>query len=133
MSFRYRLFIVVPALLSLAFLLAGPGMDPVLALTQETGGQEAEADQDEEGPPLPIEEARRLSYTADEVSWMSVDVSPDGETIVFDLLGDLYTMPMSGGSATRLTEGMAFDGQPRFSPDGSEVVFTSDSNGGENL
>ena len=46
---------------------------------------------------------------------MSVDVSPDGQNLVFDLLGDLYTMPASGGKATSLTRGMAFDGQPRFS------------------
>ena len=53
---------------------------------------------------------------------MNVDVSPDGRTIVFDLLGDLYMMPIAGsghGLATRLTSGPAFDMQPRFSPDGT--------------
>jgi Tol biopolymer transport system component len=77
--------------------------------------------------------ARTLEFTTDEGSWISLDVSPDGQTIVFDLLGDLYTLPMSGGRATPLTSGMALDGQPRFSPDGSKVVFTSDRSGGENL
>ncbi|CAE7476719.1 tolB [Symbiodinium microadriaticum] len=64
---------------------------------------------------------------------MSIDVSPDGNTIVFDMLGDLYTLPMSGGTATRLTSGMAFDSHPRFSPDGKSVAYISDKSGGENL
>ncbi len=132
MNFCHRYFIVLPALLGLVFLVAGLSADPV-APSRQSVTEETEDNKDEDELPLPIEDARRLSYTADEVSWMSVDVSPDGETVVFDLLGDLYTMPMSGGAATRLTDGMAFDGQPRFSPDGSEVVFTSDRNGGENL
>src|SRR5690606_38370013 len=67
---------------------------------------------------LPLEVGRTLSLTVREGSWMSVDVSPDGSTIVFDLLGDLYTVPITGGKATPLTRGMAFDAQPRFSPDG---------------
>ena len=62
-----------------------------------------------------------------------VDVSPDGRTIVFDLLGDLYTMPIAGGKATPLTRGMAFDAQPRFSPDGKQIVFVCDRGGGSNL
>jgi Tol biopolymer transport system component/imidazolonepropionase-like amidohydrolase len=82
---------------------------------------------------LQLEPTRTLSMTATEGSWISVDVSPDGQTLVFDLLGDLYTMPATGGDATRLTRGMGFDGQPRFSPDGRHVVFTSDRDGGENL
>ena len=82
---------------------------------------------------LPLEPARTLSLDTDEGSWISVDVSPDGETIVFDLLGDLYTIPFAGGDATPLTEGMAYDSQPRYSPDGSQVLFVSDRDGSENL
>ncbi len=45
---------------------------------------------------------------------MNVDVSPDGRTLAFDLLGDIYTMPVGGGKATAITHGMAFDAQPAF-------------------
>jgi imidazolonepropionase-like amidohydrolase/Tol biopolymer transport system component len=82
---------------------------------------------------LPLEPGRTLTGTYTEASWMSVDLSPDGQMIVFDFLGDLYTMPFAGGAAEHLTAGMAFDAQPRFSPDGESVVFTSDRSGGENL
>ena len=82
---------------------------------------------------LPLEAARTLSLDTDEGSWMSLDVSADGRTIVFDLLGDLYAIPIAGGTASQLTSGMAFDAQPRFSPDGKSVVYTSDSDGGDNV
>lgn len=83
--------------------------------------------------PLPLEAARHLRYTATKGSWMSVDVSPDGQKLVVDLLGDLYTIPIAGGAATRLTSGMAHDAQPRWSPDGKQVAFISDRSGGNNL
>jgi Tol biopolymer transport system component len=82
---------------------------------------------------LPLEPGRTVSISTNEGSWISLDVSPDGQTIVFDFLGDLYTIPFSGGEAAPITSGMAFDGQPRFSPDGSQILFTSDRSGGENL
>jgi Tol biopolymer transport system component len=72
------------------------------------------------------------SFETSEGTWMNVDVSPDGQRIVFDLLGDLYAMPIGGtgsGSATRLTSGVAFDMQPRFSPDGRSIAFISDRSG----
>ena len=92
-----------------------------------------EADEASASADLPLQPARTLSLDTDEGSWISVDVSPDGETIVFDLLGDLYTVPLAGGDARSLTEGMAYDSQPRYSPDGSQVVFVSDRDGAENL
>jgi Tol biopolymer transport system component len=82
---------------------------------------------------LPILPARQASFTTDEGTWISLDVAPDGKTIVFDLVGDLYTLPIGGGKATRITSGMGFDGQPRFSPDGKSIVFVSDRSGYENL
>lgn len=82
---------------------------------------------------LPLIPTRALSFTTDEGTWMSLDLSPDGETIVFDLLGDLYTIPLTGGTARRITSGSGFDGQPRFAPDGASIVFVSDRSGSENL
>ncbi len=68
-----------------------------------------------------------------ELTWSNVDVSPDGKTVVFDLLGDLYTVPLAGGEATPLTSEIAFNIQPRFSPDGRRIAFVSDRNGADNL
>jgi len=82
---------------------------------------------------LPLKTARTHTFTTTKGTWLSLDVSPDGQQIVFDLLGDLYTLPITGGKATRLTSGMAFDAQPRFSPDGKKVVFVSDRSGGDNV
>ncbi|WP_051504091.1 amidohydrolase family protein [Sphingomonas jaspsi] len=66
-------------------------------------------------------------------TWMSLDVSPDGKEIAFDLLGDLYTIPIGGGDAKALTSGNAWDMQPRYSPNGREIAFTSDRGGGDNI
>ena len=82
---------------------------------------------------LPLAPARWARFSASKGTWISLDVSPDGQTIAFDLLGDLYTIPVSGGAATRLTNGIAHDMQPRWSPDGKRLVFVSDRSGDENL
>jgi Tol biopolymer transport system component len=82
---------------------------------------------------LVLEPDRTLRFTTDEGTWISLDVAPNGRTIVFDLLGDLYTIPISGGHATRITEGMSWDGMPRWSPDGETIAFISDRDGGDNL
>jgi Tol biopolymer transport system component/imidazolonepropionase-like amidohydrolase len=81
----------------------------------------------------PRADAKHVTFETTEGTWMSVDVSPDGKTIVFDLLGDLYTVPIAGGAATAITKGPAFDHHPRYSPDGTTIAFTSDEDGMENL
>ncbi len=73
--------------------------------------------------------SKTLDLSVDEGTWMNLDVHPDGSSIVFDLLGDLYVMPSTGGAAKRLTQGAAHDFQPRFSPDGKKILFTSDRDG----
>ena len=74
-----------------------------------------------------------VTITTDEGTWMNLDVSPDGRTIAFDLLGDIYTMPVSGGEARCIRSGLAWEVQPRWSPDGGKILFTSDSGGGDNI
>ncbi|MDY8137319.1 amidohydrolase family protein [Aquimarina sp. 2201CG5-10] len=73
------------------------------------------------------------TFSTDEGTWMNLDVSPDGKTIVFDLLGDIYSIPVSGGKAKVLRTGIPFEVQPRFSPDGKKISFTSDAGGGDNI
>ncbi|MHA7627203.1 amidohydrolase family protein [Corallococcus sp. M7] len=68
-----------------------------------------------------------------EGTWMNVDVSPRGDEILFDLLGDIYALPIAGGEARALTSGAAWDMQPRYSPDGKSIAFTSDRGGGDNV
>jgi imidazolonepropionase-like amidohydrolase/Tol biopolymer transport system component len=77
--------------------------------------------------------SKDIEFETNEGTWISLDVSPDGKKIVFDLLGDIYAMPMEGGSATLLSGGAPYETQPRFSPDGKKISFTSDREGCDNI
>src|SRR6516225_9908434 len=91
------------------------------------------ADDAKKEEPLPLKASRKVEFATDQGTWLSLDVSPDGKTIVFDLVGDLYTMPFSGGEAKKISSGLAFNSQPRFSPDGEKIAFISDRGGSENV
>src|SRR5260370_11518281 len=82
---------------------------------------------------LPLKSDRKIEFTTDEGTWLSLDVSPDGKTIVFELVGDIFTLPIGGGPAKLISGGMAFDSQPKFSPDGKWIAFLSDREGSENI
>ena len=100
------------------------------AIAQSREGNREQPKWDVENPPV---RTRQVPIRVSEGTWMNVDVSPDGRTVAFDLLGDIYTMPIAGGRATRITSGLAYDQQPRFSPDGRLIAFTSDRGGGDNI
>ena len=73
-----------------------------------------------------------VEFTTNEGTWMNLDVSPDGQSIVFDMLGDIYSMSINGGEAEVLRSGTPWEVQPRFSPDGQHILFTSDAGGADN-
>lgn len=110
------------------------------AVLEDTGqpGKDEEPDDKDEGkekwdvqsPDGPMEE---VAIDVDNGTWMSVDVSPDGKQILFDLLGDIYVIPFEGGEAKSVTSGIAWDMQAVFSPDGKRIAFTSDRGGGDNV
>ena len=100
--------------------------------SEESKSEESKDDEkwDVTNPPG---DKREIDINVTQGTWMSLDVSPDGKTIAFDMLGDIYTMPITGGKATNIASGMAWEIQPRFSPDGSRIAFTSDRAGGDNI
>ncbi|MBV7255271.1 PD40 domain-containing protein [Pacificimonas sp. WHA3] len=106
------------------------------AASQNSAGMPAAAGKDGWGP-WDITQTRQpqhsVSISVDEGSWMSLDVSPDGKTIIFDLLGDLFVMGSGGGTAEMIAGGPAMQRMPRFSPDGDRILFISDRDGWDNV
>ncbi|MGH9864764.1 MAG: TolB family protein, partial [Candidatus Acidiferrales bacterium] len=98
---------------------------------QSAGAEEQGKAKAEQG--LSLKTNRELKFATDEGTWISLDVSPNGKMIVFDLLGHIYTMPVTGGEAKQITSGQGFDSMPHFSPDGSKIVFISDRSGANNV
>jgi imidazolonepropionase-like amidohydrolase/Tol biopolymer transport system component len=117
----------ITAILGLALPLVASLAAPALA--QDAANEDSER-WDVAAPPLPT---RSVDLNVDEGTWMSLDVSPDGQTIAFDLLGDIYTMPIAGGEATNISSGLPWEYQPRFSNAGTQIAFTSDRGGGDNI
>ena len=67
-----------------------------------------------------------VEFETTEVTDPDLTVSPDGETLVFTMLGHLFRLPADGGQAEQLTFGPYWDSEPAFSPDGRSLAFVSD-------
>ena len=101
---------------------------------EDTDAKEGDAEADQSWDvSAPIADTYEAKIDTTEGTWMNLDVSPDGQEIVFDLLGDLYRLPIEGGDAEALSSGIAWDMQPRYSPSGDHIAFTSDAGGGDNI
>ena len=115
---------------------APPAPAPVVAPVPGAVAPATEPEKKEEkkwdvnNPPGPSHDA---TIDVTKGTWMSLDLSPDGKEIAFDLLGDIYVIPFGGGEAKAISTGVAWDMQPRFSPNGKWIAFTSDRSGGDNI
>jgi len=122
--------------LGVAALLGAPVFADKPAQNAEDAGDEAVEPEEKPAAVWNVDEPRGPTFEraidVTEGTWLSLDVSPDGKWIAFDLLGDLYMMPIEGDATgervRKLTGGMSWDMQPRFSPCGTRLAFTSDRN-----
>ena len=86
--------------------------------------------------PLHGGEDTRVAFEVSEGTRLTVDVSPDGRTLAFDLLGQIWLLPSGGGRARPVTDAVrdtAEDRDPTFSPDGKWIAFASRRPGGRGL
>src|SRR2546428_346141 len=122
-------FVVLAIVVGLFF--GGESVLFASAKRQNASGQEKDKKEEkkdekkEEKKGLPLKSDRKIEFTTDEGTWLSLDVLPDGKTIVFELVGDLYTLPIAGGQAKLISGGMAFDSQPKVSPDGKWLYYAA--------
>jgi len=105
----------------------------LVALPLMAQPEPAAEEKSEKKPGLPLKQERKVEFTTDEATWLSLDITPDGQSIVFEIPGDFYRIPIAGGTAERVTEGPGFDSQPTISPDGQWIAFISDRDGSDNL
>ena len=105
----------------------------MLAVLLGTLVQAAEEDEEKWDVNAPPEEPHSIAIDTRSGTWMSLDVSPNGSSIVFDLLGDIYILPIESGEARSINSGVAWSMQPQFSPNGSEIAYKSDAGGGNNI
>ncbi len=74
---------------------------------------------------------RTIEFETSEVTAADVTISPDGQWLIFTMLGHLFRLPVEGGTAEQLTFGPYYDSDPVFSPDGARVAFGSDRDDSE--
>ncbi|WP_099035861.1 amidohydrolase family protein [Lacimicrobium alkaliphilum] len=116
--------------LSLAVILGLNLSAPVLAESEQTDNSAEKPEWDVLNPPFEFD---TVKIETDETTWSSLDIAPDGQSFVFDMLGDIYTVGIKGGEAKALTSDFAFNMQPSISPDGKRIAFISDRGGNTNV
>ena len=125
---RYKdRFLAWECVLALVFCAAQFTFGSAQSSEQDTAKETAVAKGSEEG--LSLKATRKVEYSVNEGTWLSLDLSPDSKTIVFDLVGHIYMLSLDGGDAKEITSGLPFDSQPKFSPDGKQIVYVSDRSG----
>src|SRR5260370_14068785 len=115
-------FVVLAIFLAVAFAsttaLNAGATRPDAAEQEKDKKEEKKEEKKDEKKGLPLKSERKIEFTTDEGTWLSLDVSPDGKTIVFELVGDIFTLPIEGGQAKLIPRVMAFASPPQFSPHG---------------
>ncbi|MFI5170220.1 MAG: amidohydrolase, partial [Vicinamibacterales bacterium] len=122
-----------PSVFAAAIVVVAAGSSLLAQQAEKTEEKDKPKTEEKWNVNAPPGEAATVAIDTRSGTWMSVDVSPDGRTLVFDLLGDLYTLPIEGGEATSLTHSIAWEMQARFSPDGKRIAYLSDAGGGDNV